>query len=132
MFLLYIGLVTWLSLAPSEVFRNFPFSFKHCDKVAHFLLYGVMVAIGRWVLAAYYAFRFAWLWDVAGAITYGVLMEIMQAIWFSHHRSFEWLDIAANSAGALCFWWLSRWILHPSPQKADTTDKEPAQSGPVP
>lgn len=127
MFTTYVVTVTWLSLAPADTFRNLPLLFPHADKVLHFLLYGVMVAVGRWTLSSYWVFRpnLPWL----AAIAYGILMEVMQALLVSHHRSFELGDIAANSFGALCFWWLSRWILHPVPELVPEVRKHVGTSG---
>ncbi len=71
--LAYVGLITWLSLAPAQTFAGFPVFFPHQDKAAHFLLYGALVSLARWAMAAHWAVRPAFLVVVAGAIAYGTL-----------------------------------------------------------
>ena len=127
MFTSYVVAVTWLSLAPANTFQNLPTLFPHADKVLHFFLYGVMVALGRWTISSHWVLRpnLPWL----AAIAYGILMEAMQGVLVSYHRSFELGDIVANSFGELCFWWLSRWILHPVPEPVPEVRKQQETSG---
>jgi glycopeptide antibiotics resistance protein len=102
----YMVLVTWASLAPARVFtglyRLLPF--PHLDKLFHFLLYGGLVAIARWTASAHWSFKPGYRLILAGAIGYGILMEVLQGIMVNYHRSFEFGDIIANSLGAIFFW----------------------------
>lgn len=108
--LAYLGLVTWLSLAPASAFAAVPMLFRNKDKVVHFLFYGGLVSLGRWTLAAHWTVKPHTGLVVVGAIGYGALMEVLQGVIVSYGRSFEFGDIVANSLGALCFWWLSRFL----------------------
>jgi hypothetical protein len=48
------------------------------------------------------------------AIAYGGLIELLQSLIVSYGRSFEVLDLLANTLGALCFWWLTNpWFRSP-------------------
>lgn len=118
MLVTYAGIVTWLSLAPAETFRGLPPFLLAQSKALHFLLYGVLVSLARWAMAAHWTVRPAFLVVVAGASAYGALMEMLQGALVRYHRTFEFSDIIANSLGALCFWWVSRWmfIRTPSPK----------------
>jgi len=111
----YAGFVTWVSLSPPETFAGIPAVFLRYSKAAHFLLYGVMVSLARWAMAAHWAVRPAFLVVVVGASAYGSLMEVLQGALARYHRSFEFGDIVANTLGALCFWWISRWMFLPPP-----------------
>jgi len=69
--------------------------FTHADKVFHcgcFLLLGVLAVLSQHQpLAARYA--------ALGMVGLGVLIELVQ--WFLPWRSFEWLDILADTVGVL-------------------------------
>lgn len=106
----YAGLLTWVSLAPAETFRNLPRVLLHHSKALHFVLYGGLVLIARWAMAAHWSVRPDFFVVVLGASAYGTLMEMLQGALVRYHRTFEVGDIVANSLGALCFWWLSRWM----------------------
>jgi hypothetical protein len=124
MLLAYAGLVAWVSLAPAETFARFPTIFPHQDKAVHFL-YGVMVSRARWAMAGHWTLRPAFLVVVAGAITYGSLMEVLQGMMVNYHRSFEFGDLSANSLGSVCFWWLFRWMFVPSPAPSSPVHTAP-------
>jgi len=62
----YAGFVTWVSLSPAETFAGVPAVFLRYSKAAHFLLYGVMVSLARWAMAAHWAVRPAFLVVVVG------------------------------------------------------------------
>ncbi len=111
----YAGFVAWVSLSPPETFAAVPGILLRYSKAAHFLLYGVLVLLARWAMAAHWAVRPAFLVVVLGASAYGSLMEVLQGALVRYHRSFEFGDIVANTLGALCFWWISRWIFLPPP-----------------
>lgn len=42
-------------------------------------------------------------------IGYGLGIEFLQE-WLPLHRSFEWADVVADSAGALLGWWVGRGV----------------------
>jgi hypothetical protein len=111
----YVGFVTWVSLSPAETFAAIPGIFLRYDKAVHFLLYGVLVSLARWAMAAHWAVRPAFLVVVVGASAYGSLVEVLQGTLARYHRTFEFGDIVANTLGALCFWWISRWMFLPPP-----------------
>ncbi|MCX6924598.1 MAG: hypothetical protein NT154_15490 [Verrucomicrobia bacterium] len=74
----YAGFVTWASLSPAETFAGIPAMFLRYSKAVHFLLYGGMVSLARWAMAAHWAVRPAFLVVVVGASDYGSLMEVLQ------------------------------------------------------
>ncbi len=104
--ILYMGFLTWASLAPARVFEGVYhlLPFPHFDKLIHFLLYGGLVAIARWTASARWNIRPGYGIILAAAIGYGVLIEILQGMLVAYHRSFEYGDILANSLGAIYFW----------------------------
>lgn len=104
----YLGFLTWASLAPAGTFARLPFSLSHADKVFHFFIYGGLVAVARWALIPSFGLRIRFWPVLVGAIAYGALMEVLQMRLVSYGRSFELLDVLANAAGALCFWFLFR------------------------
>ena len=110
----YAAFITWASLAPAETFAGWIPPIPHIDKLIHFCFYGGMVTLGRWTLAAHWSFRLTFRVVVFGAIGYGALMEILQGLLVSYHRTFEFGDIVANSLGAFCFWGLSRFLFQRS------------------
>jgi VanZ family protein len=112
----YAALVAWVSLAPPETFKDVPKVVLRHSALLHFLIYGVLVLLARWAVASHWSVRPAFLVVVAGASAYGALMEVLQGALVQYHRTFEFADIVANTLGALCFWWLSRWLfVRPSP-----------------
>ncbi len=102
-------------MAPATTFEHFPIRFRYADKVLHFLIYGGFVALARWTLAAYWTLHLSFWPVVVGAIVYGGLMELLQSFIVSYGRSFEFLDLLANTLGALCFWFLTRFLFPPPP-----------------
>jgi VanZ family protein len=120
----YAGFVTWVSLSPAETFADVPAILLRYDKVVHFVLYGMLASLLRWAMAAHWAVRPAFLVVVVGASAYGSFMEILQGALVRYHRSFELGDIVANTLGALCFWWVSRWMfVHPpAPTPSDAPE----------
>ena len=73
-------------------------------------------------MAAHWYARSTFLTVVVGASAYGSLVEVLQGALVCYHRTFEWGDILANSLGALCFWWLSRWMFRPPSTDAPPID----------
>jgi len=106
----YCLLVTWLMLTPAKLLA-LPLSWvPHVDKVLHFLVFGVLVWVFRWALTAHHRPNSGFVTVTLGAIGYGALMEWLQSLLEAYGRSFEWMDIVSNSAGAFCFWGLSVWL----------------------
>ena len=113
----YAGLVTWLSLAPASTFSKLPAVLERpgMDKLAHFLMYGLLVLLVRWALAEHWKFRLPPWSIVAGASAYGLAMEIAQALMAQqYHRTFDVGDVIANTAGASVSWWLAGFLFDKS------------------
>lgn len=96
------GVVTWLSLSPAG---DVPPPFAHADKLVHFCMYS---ALGGWFGSFLRPASTSLLLLLAG---YGLGMELGQE--FVPGRGFDWLDIVANSAGALAGILFSRHIWNP-------------------
>jgi VanZ family protein len=109
--LLYVGLVTWLSLAPASLVQKTYPRFPHADKVLHFLMYGGLVLLARLAFRDPRHVTIAWWLVPALAVTYGVLMELGQDTLVRYQRVFELTDVAANGLGAAVFWMLSGFLL---------------------
>jgi VanZ family protein len=93
-------LVVWGSLTPSPPDIEPPF--MHVDKLEHFSAYLILTA---WFTAA--APR-RWLWIGLAFAAAGGLIEIAQAY---TGRDAEWLDWAADCAGAAVgLWYPARWL----------------------
>lgn len=123
----YLALIAVLSLLPPSAFPTRFMSFAGADKVVHFLMYGGLSAILRWTLArsvtlpettspaasatGSYPWRIRRRVALAGAISYGLLMEIMQALFTGGMRFFGWDDVVANAAGAFVFWLIAGKLL---------------------
>ena len=114
--LAYLGFLTWASLAPAKVIANFPFSFPYADKLFHFLIYGGLVAVARWTFATSRLSQLSTFNPqlLFIAIAYGGFMELLQSFLVSYGRSFELLDVVANTLGALAFWLLTASRAKPS------------------
>lgn len=101
LFLLYTaGLVAGSLGSPPDVGLEIP----HLDKAEHFLAYGVYSLILLWVCSGH-GLRTRELRILLPAFLYVVLfgtaMELAQWGFRPGVRSFEWADIASNTAGAL-------------------------------
>lgn len=107
--LAYLGFLTWASLAPATTIAKFPLSFPYADKLFHFLIYGGLVAVARWTFATSRLTQLSTFNPqlLFIAIAYGGLMELLQSLIVSYGRSFELLDVVANTLGALTFWLLT-------------------------
>lgn len=64
------------------------------DKVVHFLFYFIFVFL--W----YHATKYSIIKIFLIAVTYGILMEILQS--FTKTRSCDYTDAIANTLGAIC------------------------------
>lgn len=92
-FILLLVTATWLSLTPMPLDAPGP---DLSDKVLHFIAYCSIAFTG------YAAFPNAG-WRLAAVIiAWGIAIELVQ--WQLPTRSFELLDIVANSSGAGCGW----------------------------
>jgi len=96
--LCWTGLVFYLCLTESSSLPKFNFEFK--DKIIHFLFYFIFVIL--WYNSQIKAIKgtnqLAYI--VFLAIAIGVLIEFLQKE-FTKIRTFDWLDIIANTLGAI-------------------------------
>jgi len=110
----YLGIVAVLSLVPPSVLPPLP-AIPGMDKLAHFLMYGGLGACLYWALSGS-RWRAPRVFVVlAGAFTYGLLMEILQSACTEGMRVFGWGDLTANVLGTIVFWQAAkgfhRWLL---------------------
>lgn len=94
---LLIALVVYLSLIPALP----SIDITAADKVAHVFAYATLTL---WFLQLYPADRRAML--VIGFIMMGIALEFLQELTAS--RSFEYVDIAANTGGVVLGWLLAK------------------------
>lgn len=106
----YLGVIAVLSLAPPDAFPSSVTSLPGADKVVHFLMYGGLAAMLRWAMERRED-RERRVFVLAGAIGYGLSMEICQSLFTHGTRGFGWDDVAANAAGAIGLWALAGWWL---------------------
>ncbi len=95
-------LILALSIGPGV---NLPeTNFFEPDKLAHLFVYGVLVYLA---LRAYKSVKDLTLRIIIVIIVssalYGLLLEILQKIFFSY-RFFEWGDVVANTVGSILGW----------------------------
>ena len=111
---LYCAAIFWVShQSELPVPQNAAFMFPGVDKVAHCLVYGGLAAvlsIGIRRSNDPAQPRVQWYVPVGFAILYGLSDEVHQL--YVPQREFEWLDLAADGAGAtlaqLCVYTLLR------------------------
>ena len=96
--LIYLGIIVFLSLMPSDDLPQIEL-FNGFDKLVHFCMYFGFTWLLCWTLHAeskpkldYYIIIFT--------IGWGLLMEIFQ-LEMHLGRAFEWFDVLANGIGAL-------------------------------
>lgn len=96
--LCWTGLVFYLCLTESSSLPKFNFEFK--DKIIHFLFYFIFVKL--WYNSQIKAIKGInhLMYIVLLAIAIGVLIELLQKE-FTKTRTFDWLDIIANTLGAI-------------------------------
>jgi len=100
---LMLAVVLWGTLTPEPPPLEPPI--PQFDKLEHF---GAFLILTAWFCAAV-RIRRRWLWIAVAFILLGGLIEIIQG--WSGFRDAEWLDWAADSAGALFALWLpSLWL----------------------
>lgn len=103
----WLLIITYLSTSPGISLPAF--SLFSADKLAHAVVYGMLVVL-LWFghrrqhdLGKY--------WGISvflGATLYGAFMEYIQATYFPG-RSFEFDDMIANAAGAAAGWAIGKW-----------------------
>lgn len=94
---LWIVIVIILSLMPNP---PDPLSFEQSDKLSHFLVYGCLML---WFCQLYTGTR---RWGLALAfVALGVGLEFLQGL--TPDRTYEVLDMAANTGGVLLGWLLA-------------------------
>ena len=98
---LFLSLITYLSLAAHPLGGNNPWilQFKGSDKLAHFTLYCLFCLTVIWAYYPYIKKRKTFILIFLFIILYGIFMEICQGWIIPVGRSFELLDIAANTTG---------------------------------
>ena len=95
--LIYIGIVTLLSLLPSNSLPKVHL-FEGADKIVHFCMYLGLTMLSCWTIRAEHnSARYCLL--VILSISWGIMMEISQYLMLAG-RSFEFIDILSNSIGA--------------------------------
>ncbi len=87
-----VGLVVYLSLAPHP---PTPLSFQNADKLEHGLAYASLA----WCFCQIYLARHARVLVLVALISLGVALEFLQER--TGYRTFDVLDMAANSVGVL-------------------------------
>ena|SRR5687768_13210887 len=95
-----VAAIVWLSLTPSPPVVDF----KASDKVGHLAAYGLLMF---WFCSLYLRGQARLLYGVA-FVAMGVGLEVLQGM--LGFRTYDVLDMAANSAGVV-LGWLSRRIL---------------------
>lgn len=109
---LYLGLLTWGSLASADTMRSLPR--LGWDKALHALAYAGVCSMVLFALTGYRASVAKRYWGtLVFAILYGALMEVGQARMF-RGRTPELYDILANTIGAgiyliVFYFWETRW-----------------------
>lgn len=105
---LALGVLAWLSLAPTDELPKVSLS----DKVEHAIAYAVLTAV------AFVLFPRRLGLALAGGMAFGVLIEVLQAT-MGFGRDGDWRDAAANASGAAVVAGailLARWARGSSPR----------------
>lgn len=86
------------------------FSFVHLDKIIHISLFTTLCLLFNIPLKfspLTNSKRKQWFWMIClSSIAFGIIMEFVQKFWISN-RSFELMDIVADSTGCLFALWIS-------------------------
>ena len=114
----HLALIAILSLLPARLFPPSDVSIPGMDKIAHLAMYGFLGVLLRWE-ASREEGRTSGSWRLAGAIGYGLLMEVFQ-LHIGGGRMFSWGDVAANTAGVLMLWGLAG-RLFAAPKRSGTS-----------
>lgn len=114
-------LVCYMTLVPNPVPGGGMRLFAGADKVAHFVMFGALAAA-----LVYDSWRYSG--RVSGLRTllicfvvtaFGGAVELLQML-MDMGRSADWLDFAADAAGAFAAGYWARWMLRPLPAAAMT------------
>lgn len=94
-------IILLLSALPSSSLKlptgsNIP----HLDKIAHLVMYFIFTFLWARVLETHYEKRKIVLYSLIGCFLYGLLLEILQKMFFTT-RDFELLDILSNIGGGI-------------------------------
>ncbi len=104
--LAWMGMIFLLS-SQDLIDNDGPYFFRHEDKLAHFVVFGVLaVLLAR---ALFLGWRRCWLafWlAILGTVGYGALDELHQ--YFVPYRNASGYDLIADGLGALMFVWV--WV----------------------
>lgn len=104
----WLILITVLSLLPASTVTSWVWSdIFSLDKVAHFTMYGIAMFLVMW--ASFYFRKNAPITTLM-VILFSILLEVLQNQMYLG-RHFEWLDIIANSVGALSGTWFCLWLI---------------------
>lgn len=98
----WVLVIMVLSLMPPTPSTQTLFSIPYGDKLAHFLIYLVLMG---WFMQLYHTARQR-LSYMIGFILLGIILELLQGI--SGIRYADGRDVIANSLGILCAWQLTR------------------------
>jgi VanZ family protein len=96
--LIYLGIIIILSLMPAEDVPQIVL-FDGVDKLVHFSMYLGFTWLLCWSLHSEYKTFINYIVIIL-TICWGILMEVFQLL-MHYGRSFEWLDILANTIGAI-------------------------------
>jgi VanZ family protein len=94
-----------LSILPSKDISSISLlNFEHLDKIAHLFVYFVLVFLLIWGFKKQYKYIGFRYYGVpiafAIALSYGLLLEVIQTLFFSY-RTGDLLDFVANTIGSL-------------------------------
>ena len=126
-FILWLLIILYLSFSPLKDWPKSNFFDKiYLDKVIHLTMYSLLaffLLIGILKQQNSQALRFTiMLWACSFCALYGIIIEILQPQ-LTMYRRFEWMDMAANVAGAFAgivvFNWVRRFILRRGIQPKD-------------
>jgi len=103
-------------MPPQDVDKVKFFDLPYMDKIVHFALYFVLAMLVMAVLTLnshLKTSRWTYIITITICLLYGWLIEVLQRAFFPG-RSFEWLDVVADTAGAvvgvLLYKKVSRWV----------------------
>jgi|SRR5690606_22026633 len=85
----------------SDLHTPIPLQISYVDKIVHFFFYAILSFL--WGMSLLYKQQnpfFHRYFILIGCISFGILIEMIQGT-SSFNRSFEWLDIVANTFGTI-------------------------------
>jgi hypothetical protein len=108
--LLFTALVTWLMLAPDDLFSDVQDILQYEDKLVHGALFLTLALLVRWSLPKAGGRGLSGAAVLALLVVYAGSIEVFQPLLTMADRQFEWLDLVSNYAG-LCAGWLLMGLL---------------------